>query len=55
MSVKNTGGNDEDSVTISFSGNGVDQWDITPQPSTLTIDIDELPDPINAAKSVTLI
>ena len=42
MSVKNTGGNDEDSVTISFSGNGVDQWDITPQPSTLTIDIDEL-------------
>ena len=42
ISVKNTGGNTEDSVTISFSGNGVDQWDITPQPSTLTLDIDEL-------------
>ena len=37
--VKNTGGNDEDSVTISFSANGVDQWDITPQPSTLTLAI----------------
>ena len=41
VSVKNTGGNTEDSVTISFSANGVDQWDITPQPSTLTLDIDE--------------
>ena len=37
LTVKNTGGNDEDSVTISFSANGVDQWDITPQPSTLTL------------------
>ncbi len=42
ISVENTGGNTEDSVTISFSGNGVDQWDITPQPSTLTLDINEL-------------
>ena len=42
VSVKNTGGNTEDSVTISFSANGVDQWDITPQPSTLTLDIDEV-------------
>jgi len=41
VSVTNTGGNTEDSVTISFSANGVDQWDITPQPSTLTLDIDE--------------
>ena len=41
VSVQNTGGNTEDSVTISFSANGVDQWDITPQPSTLTLDIDE--------------
>ena len=41
ITVKNTGGNDDDSVTISFSANGVDQWDITPQPSTLTLDIDE--------------
>ena len=39
LTVKNTGGNDEDSVTISFSANGVDQWDITPQPSTLTLAI----------------
>ena len=39
LTVKNTGGNDEDSVTISFNANGVDQWDITPQPSTLTLAI----------------
>ena len=39
--VKNTGGNDEDSITLSFTANGVDSWDITPQPSTLTLDIDE--------------
>jgi len=42
VSVKNSGGNTEDSVTISFSANGVDSWDITPQPSTLTLDIDEI-------------
>ena len=42
VSVKNSGGNTEDSVTISFSANGVDQWDITPQPSTLTLDINEI-------------
>jgi len=41
VSVKNSGGNTEDSVTISFAANGVDSWDITPQPSTLTLDIDE--------------
>ena len=42
VSVKNSGGNTEDSVTISFSANGVDSWDITPQPSTLTLDIDQI-------------
>ena len=42
VSVKNSGGNTEDSVTISFTANGVDSWDITPQPSTLTLDINEV-------------
>ena len=42
VSVKNSGGNTEDSITISFAANGVDSWDITPQPSTLTLDIDEI-------------
>ena len=42
VSVKNSGSNTEDGVTISFTANGVDSWDITPQPSTLTLDINEV-------------
>ena len=42
VAVKNTGGNTEDGVTVSFQANGVDQWDIIPQPSTLTLDIDQI-------------
>ena len=41
VAVKNTAGNTEDGITLSFSANGVDQWDIIPQPSTLNVDIDE--------------
>ena len=41
MSVKNTDGNTDDSVTISYSANGIDDWDVNPQPSTMTLSVDE--------------
>jgi len=41
IAVKNTAGNTEDSVILSFSANGIDDWDIIAQPSTLSLDIDE--------------
>ena len=40
MSVKNTDGNTDDSVTISYSANGIDDWDVNPQPSTMTLSVD---------------
>ena len=42
ITVKNTGGNTEDSITISFTATGTDSWDINPQPSTLTLGVDEI-------------
>ena len=40
MSINNTDGNTPDSITISYTANGIDNWDVNPQPSTMTLGVD---------------